>query len=81
MNELHEGLKNGICTITFTKVDGSERVMKCTKNQPYIQEHEIQYEKKTNRTRTENESLLVVFDTEKNDWRSIRIDSISKWEI
>jgi D-hexose-6-phosphate mutarotase len=79
MNELREELKRGICVIDFLKVDGSRRVMKCTQNQEYIREHETQYEKKTDRVRTENENLLVVFDTEKNDWRSIRVDSISYW--
>ena len=79
MNELREELELGICVIDFFKVDGTRRIMKCTKNQTYIQEHETKYEKKTNRTRPENENLLVVFDVEKNDWRSIRIDSISYW--
>lgn len=80
MNELREELKRGIVTIDFIKVDGTRRIMKCTRNQEYIQEHEVVSEKKTDRTRVETEGLLVVFDTEKNDWRSIRVDSINAWE-
>jgi DNA-directed RNA polymerase beta subunit len=31
-------LKNGIVTVTFNKVDGSERVMRCTLNDAYLPE-------------------------------------------
>jgi WYL_2, Sm-like SH3 beta-barrel fold len=75
LNSLTEQLHNGIVEITFDKVDGTRRVMKCTLNQDYIRVHTESVEKSEN-TRKHKEGVLVVFDTEKNDWRSMRVDSI-----
>lgn len=74
-------LKDGICMIDFHKVDGTKRLMKCTLNEKYIDEHEVKYDKKTERIKPSNENLLVVFDVEKNDWRSLRLDSIVTWNV
>ena len=74
--KISEQLQIGIMEITFDKVDGTRRVMKCTTNSEYIAKHTVQVENKTEVARKPKEGLLVVFDTEKNDWRSIRTDSI-----
>ena len=58
--------------MTFTKSDGTEREMKCTLKEEFIQ----QYEKKTDRVRKENEDVLSVWDLDNNGWRSFRVDSI-----
>jgi hypothetical protein len=58
--------------VTFTKSDGTEREMKCTLKEEFIQ----QYEKKTDRVRKENEDVLSVWDLDNNGWRSFRVDSI-----
>lgn len=58
--------------MTFTKSDGTERQMKCTLKEEFIQ----QYEKKTERVRKENEDVLSVWDLDNNGWRSFRVDSI-----
>lgn len=58
--------------MTFTKSDGTEREMKCTLKEEFIQ----QYEKKTERVRKENEDVLSVWDLDNNGWRSFRVDSI-----
>lgn len=69
-------LHEGFVEIVFDKVDGTRRVMLCTLNNQYIAEHtdpvSTEY---TSKSRKENPNL-VVFDTEKNSWRSIRPDSI-----
>jgi hypothetical protein len=77
--QLQEQLRNSIVEITFDKVDGTRRVMKCTQDPLYIDAHFAKSEKKTERTRESKEGLLIVFDTEKNDWRSIRTESIISW--
>jgi histidinol phosphatase-like enzyme len=74
-DSLIERLHNDIVEITFDKVDGTRRVMKCTLDEAYIAVHAESREKKEN-TRKPKEGLLVVFDTEKNDWRSMRVESI-----
>lgn len=67
-------LSEGVATVTFTKVDGTERSMKCTLNNKIIPQ--TTEEKKTARTKTENPNVISVWDTENNGWRSFRWDSI-----
>lgn len=65
-------LQTGVRTITFTKKDGTERVMKAT-----LQESVVPA---TTGTRTAPETNLVVFDTENNGWRSVIIKNIKSFE-
>lgn len=65
-------LKNGIVNVKFTKTDGTERLMKCTLVESLIKP----YQKKTDRTKTPNENVMFVFDVEKEDWRSFKLDSV-----
>jgi hypothetical protein len=68
-------LKYGPVTLTFTKKDGSERVMKCTTNPTYImfKDPSILESKSDKKV---NEDVLPVFDLEAGGWRSFRWDSI-----
>jgi len=65
-------LQQGVRTIVFTKVDGTERTMKAT-----LQESVVPA---STGTSTAPDSNLVVWDTEKNGWRSVRINSIKSFE-
>lgn len=65
-------LKEGPILVTFTKSNGEERVMKCTLKEDVVP----QYEKKTDREKVKNDKVLSVWDLEKNEWRSFRLDSI-----
>jgi WYL_2, Sm-like SH3 beta-barrel fold len=65
-------LKNGVINVKFTKVDGSERVMRCTLVEAIIKPHE----KKTDREKKVNEEVLSVWDIENEGWRSFRLDSV-----
>ncbi|SVB93785.1 uncharacterized protein METZ01_LOCUS246639 [marine metagenome] len=60
--------------ITFTKVNGEERVMDCT-----LQEHFIPQTEESNRKK--NEEVLPVFDINKGEWRSFRLDSVTNIEV
>lgn len=66
-------LTKGVCTIVFNKKDGTERVMKATldpKVVPPVTEGGMRKAPVTN---------LVVFDTEKQGWRSVIISSIKSF--
>jgi len=65
-------LHSGIVNIKFTKVDGTERDMKCT----LIDSIVVPHEKKTEREKKINEDIISVWDVEKNGWRSFRYDAI-----
>lgn len=66
-------LKQHDVEITFTKKDGSTRVMKCTLDETKIPATE----KKTERVKTVNEDVLPVYDLDAKGWRSFRLDSIT----
>ena len=71
---LIKNLQKQAMKITFTKVNGEERVMDCT-----LQEHIVPATKNTDRK--QNEEVLPVFDINKGEWRSFRMDSITNIEV
>jgi hypothetical protein len=81
---LHKWLRDVLsaleATITFTKVDGTERVMKCTLDANKIPKVEVTENKKPRKV-SESTKALRVFDLEKNEWRSFTIKNIKRIEI
>jgi hypothetical protein len=73
-------LSFGPATVKFTKLDGTERIMRCT-----IAEHMIPEDKRpTGKMLTEivsNNETLRVFDLDVGDWRSFRISSIKELSV
>jgi hypothetical protein len=66
-------LKNGeTITVTFTKKDGTERVMLCTRNMGAIPEDK--HPKGEGKTKAAH--LIVAFDLEKGEWRSFGEESV-----
>jgi hypothetical protein len=64
-------------TVTFTKLDGSEREMVCTLSESQIP---VQNHPKT-AAKAKNDQVLAVFDVKNQGWRSFRWDSITKIEL
>lgn len=81
---LHDWLKSMLSVteakVTFTKVDGTERVMRCTleanKLPPVVIKEDAKPRKETTSTKA-----LRVFDVEKQEWRSFTIKNIKRIEI
>ena len=69
---LQDLLKTEHCTIEFTKIDGTPRTMLCTLNPNDI----TPTTGKTERKKTVNPDVLVVWDLQATAWRSFRYDSI-----
>ena len=65
-------LTSSVATLTFTKKDGTERVMKCTLRDDILPKVEVQ----TESTRAKSEDSLAVWDVEANGWRAFRWDSL-----
>ena len=72
-------LSSEVANVTFTKSDGSERVMKCTLIDEYIPSTELDLDRTS--TRKVNEAVLPVWDIDKNGWRSFRIDSVKAIQV
>lgn len=81
-DEMKVLLKQGTATIKFTKVDGTERVMKCTLKDGIIPIVEnVETIEMSTKSKKENPSILSVWDIEANGWRSFKIDSIKEWDF
>lgn len=77
-DNIMEFLKANVAEVRFTKSDGTERIMKCTLREDLV----VPYVKKTDRVKGANTDVVPVFDVEKNEWRSFKVDavqSISLW--
>jgi hypothetical protein len=73
-------LRTNEVTVTFTKKDGTERVMKCTTNPTYVmfKDPTILESKKERKV---NEDVMPVYDIEQGHWKSFRWDSIKQVQI
>ena len=67
-------LKEGEVNLKFEKKDGTVRDMKATLKSDMV----VEYEKKTDKEKVINEEILPVFDLEKQEWRSFRLDSLKE---
>jgi hypothetical protein len=79
---LENNLKSDIVTVKFTKKNGEERVMKCTKCITKMQEvnPEFTLSVSDKPKKLPNFDIIVVYDVEKLGWRSFRKDSVLSFE-
>ena len=77
---LNSMLKVTEAKITFTKVDGTERVMKCTLEPTKLPVVELKEGAKPRKETTSTKALRV-FDLEKNEWRSFTIKNIKRIDL
>lgn len=80
---LRELLSESVVKVTFTKKDGSERVMSCTLSENLIPKAPIHATNTNNpidfpKTRKISTEVQAVFDIEAQSWRSFRWDSIKQ---
>jgi hypothetical protein len=61
------------CEVTFTKVDGSERVMPCTLREAAMPARDAA---KFHETRVINEKVISAFCLDKMEWRSFRVENV-----
>lgn len=73
---LTELLRSSIVEVTFTKVDGTERVLKCTL-QPQFLPESIEKEG----IKVKNPDVQSVWSIDDNGWRSFRWDSVKESRI
>ncbi len=84
-NYLNNLLASTTIDVEFTKLDGSERLMSCTKDPRIlpkmnesaekVDDHQIQKVKAQRKT---NPGVIVVYDTEISAWRSITLSRIKR---
>lgn len=81
-NKLDKWLRNVLqtetVTVTFTKKDGTERVMNCTTNPAIVPKVEVKEDAKPRKV---SETTMRVFDTDIKEWRSFTTKSIKHLSI
>lgn len=73
-NDLVEKLQKAVLTVTFNKVDGTERVMKCTLQSHFLPE---EHRGKSPVLMETSPVTVSVWDVEAHGWRSFRLDNVT----
>lgn len=79
-DEIKQMLQENACEVTFTKVDGSVRIMPCTLKEgmlPLIDPIPGREPKK----KKENPEVLSVWCLDKKEWRSFRVANVQDVRI
>jgi hypothetical protein len=66
------------CEVTFTKVDGTVRVMPCTLREAAMPQRDAV---KFHETRVVNEKVISAFCLDKNEWRSFRVENVTNIKV
>mgnify|MGYP000138538449 CR=1 FL=1 len=74
--ELSGILQESVANVKFLKTDGTERIMTCTLKSDIVPQATKEDPLSQKKIRSVNEEVLPVWDTEKNGWRSFRVDSV-----
>lgn len=74
-DEVVKMLKESVCTVKFTKKDGSLRIMKATLKDDVVKPL-MESSGTSTSSRRSNPNQVAVIDTELNEWRSFNLDSI-----
>jgi hypothetical protein len=72
-------LSEGIVNITFTKKDGTKRVMKSTLKADKIPQLDVPKSDKP--AKAKSEEAQAVYDLENEGWRSFRWDSLVDYQV
>lgn len=70
--EIKDLLQKNVCEIVFTKVDGTDRTMRCTLLEQYLP----QSTSNETSTKKSNPNTMVVWDVDSRGWRSFRTASL-----
>ena len=76
---LENQLSHSKVKIEFIKIDGTYRVMVCTKSPELIPAEHMPT--KSSISMPENTSIFKVFDLEKMAWRTVRKNSLRQWQL
>lgn len=75
-DNLLKDLREMACEVHFKKVDGSIRNMRCSLREDLLPQGSDPKHLDEQHAKPENKDVIVVWDLEKNGWRSFRVDSV-----
>lgn len=75
MDRLLKALKEGICIVSYKKIDTNElRNMECTLNPELIPQH-------ININQNPDSHHILVWALDRNAWRSFRVSTMQEWNV
>ena len=74
-------LRDNIVSVTFDKLNGDERTMRCTLIAEMLPKADKEDKLSQTRVRNLEDAVFVVWSVESNAWRSFRYDRLKKVEI
>lgn len=74
-NCLVDELKQKVVTVSFTKKDGTERIMKCTLDPSILPKSHVSEDKEPKK---KNSNTIAVYDVEANAWRSFVVRNVNQ---
>ncbi len=85
-NMINEMLHDNICEVTFTKVNGEQRVMPCTLMESVIPVAPVHITNTDNpidfpKVKKSSPDTMSVWCTDKGEWRSFRIANVTNVKV
>lgn len=77
---LRKILIDDVVKVTFTKVSGDKRVMKCTLQEQFLPA-QVDLEETIQKKREKSDTNMSVWDIEAKGWRSFRIENLISVEV
>jgi len=75
-------LRENVIEVTFTKVNGESRVMRCSLKPEVLPEsYSLTEEPKERDFHSKNPNVISCWDVQSNGWRSFRIDSVKYVQV
>jgi len=79
-DDILKELRKYVMEVTFNKVDGNERIMRCTLRAdllPPSYREQLSEQKQEEDFHQTNPEVIAAWDVQKGGWRSFRIDSVT----
>jgi hypothetical protein len=76
---LLKDLREHVIEVHFTKVNGEQRIMRCTLQThllPELYQRNLEEQREENDFHVKNPDVIAAWDVVANGWRSFRIDSV-----
>ena len=79
--DVQKQLRQGLCEVSFTKVNGEERVMKCTLTEDLLPAQIDVEEEIQKKSKKSNPDICAVYDVVAEGWRSFRWDLLISCKV
>ena len=77
-------LRNNVLDVSFKKVDGTTRLMRCTlmtEHLPKSFTENVEEQNQEKEFHQKNDNVIAAWDVQKGGWRSFRIDSVEYLQV